>query len=399
MGSLNFKLMTDKLLRHSTSLCVVDLWVNILGAGMQVDAPLLPVEFLLEQKIITRLVDRIAPPAGPDGRASASLILEGLLQNGYCSEFPDAPTAPLVEELKGADCTGNLVGFCTDESEATQLHAMAVLSALLEMLRDEPDGGGGFGGDDGDADGADAAGTDGVGSELLAMLAGQGEVFAAALKKPPPFGSCVLTFGEVPETLGSKRLALIQFLLVMLRSRSAAVVEMFVSSALAAPIVSLFFALPFNNLLHNLLLSIVRTSVTEIEESGPLVKSILVEGGLCAQVVRAFEGYDLKQDDVFQRAGYFGQLHLLAAELSESTAPCVVDAVAALDEEVKAGWSALSDDGGVLNRLRDVENQPIGGSRPGLVSTHAIRGCGRVLLFGSIFLRGSLVNAVAGLRE
>ena len=31
---------------------------------------------------------------------------------------------------------------------------------------------------------------------------------------------------------------------------------MFVSSSLAQPIVSLFFALPFNNLLHNLLLQV-----------------------------------------------------------------------------------------------------------------------------------------------
>lgn len=226
----------DKLLRHSTSLCVAGMWVNILGAGMQVDAPLLPVEFLLEQKIITRLVHRIGPPAGPDGRASASLILEGLLQNGYCSEFPDAPTAPLVEELKGAECTEKLVQFCMDESEPTQLHAMAVLSALLEMLRDEPSEFEGLGGG-GDRDAEEDEGAEGgdryadggsTGSELLGKLAGQGEVFAAALKKPAGFGGCVLTFGEVPETLGSKRLALIQFLLVLLRSRSGQVAEMFV---------------------------------------------------------------------------------------------------------------------------------------------------------------------------
>lgn len=28
--------------------------------------------------------------------------------------------------------------FCTSDSEPTQKHAMAVLTALLEMLRDEP---------------------------------------------------------------------------------------------------------------------------------------------------------------------------------------------------------------------------------------------------------------------
>ena len=33
---------------------------------------------------------------------------------------------------------------------------------------------------------------------------------------------------------------------------------MFVSSSLAQPIVALFFALPFNNLLHTLVLQIVR---------------------------------------------------------------------------------------------------------------------------------------------
>ena len=42
----------------------------------------------------------------------------------------------------------------------------------------------------------------------------------------------------------------------MLRSGSAEVAGMFVSSSLAQPIVSLFFALPFNNLLHNLLLQV-----------------------------------------------------------------------------------------------------------------------------------------------
>jgi hypothetical protein len=136
--------------RHSTSLCVADFFVNLLGAGMQVESPLLPVEYLVEQKVVSRLVDLIGPPAGPDGRASAAMILEGLLQvqhdhfttgsffllagsggsallsrgakltlvgrprlsqNGYCSEFPDAPTAPLVEQLAAAECTDKLVRF------------------------------------------------------------------------------------------------------------------------------------------------------------------------------------------------------------------------------------------------------------------------------------------------
>jgi len=66
--------------RHSTSLCVADFFVNLLGAGMQVESPLLPVEYLVEQKVVSRLVDLIGPPAGPDGRASAAMILEGLLQ-------------------------------------------------------------------------------------------------------------------------------------------------------------------------------------------------------------------------------------------------------------------------------------------------------------------------------
>ncbi len=99
----------DKLLRHSTSLCVADFFTNLLGAGMQVEAPLLPTEFLLEQKVIARLVDQIAPPAGPDARSSAATILKGLLQNGSYNDFPDAPTAPLVEQLTSAECTDKLV--------------------------------------------------------------------------------------------------------------------------------------------------------------------------------------------------------------------------------------------------------------------------------------------------
>ena len=119
----------------------------------------------------------------------------------------------------------------------------------------------------------------------------------------------------------------------------------------------------------------VRTSVHEVAspENFDLVKSILVEGKLCEKIVSAFEGYvqylpvrfasvrwfvhvrcifgngscryDLQQDDVFQRAGYFGQLHLLAAELSGSDAEPVTAALAALEGEVAAGWAALSNEG------------------------------------------------------
>lgn len=162
---------------------------------------------------------------------------------------------------------------------------------MLEMMREDPDGQ-----EDGDST-----------PEVLQKLAAKGGEFAEALQKVPPVGSCVLTFGEVRETLGSTRLELIQFLLAMLRSgcvclqpasqegeiltaprscprsacaggksadgcltmgcsfvfdfaarRSAEVAGMFVSSSLAQPLVALFFDLPFNNLLHNLVLQIVR---------------------------------------------------------------------------------------------------------------------------------------------
>lgn len=81
---------------------------------------------------------------------------------------------------------------------------MAILTAMLEMMREDPDGQ-----EDGDST-----------PEVLQKLAAKGGDFAEALQKVPP-GSCVLTFGEVRETLGSTRLELIQFLLAMLRSGCA----------------------------------------------------------------------------------------------------------------------------------------------------------------------------------
>lgn len=68
--------------------------------------------------------------------------------------------------------------------------------------------------------------------------------------------------------------------------------------------------------------------------------------------------YDLQQDDVFQRAGYFGQLHLLAAELSASDAEPVTAALAALEGEVAAGWAALSNEGCVDVNLSAVAARP-----------------------------------------
>ena len=45
-------------------------------------------------------MEQIAPPAGVDARESSASILITLLQNGGDSDFPDAPTAPLVEQLR-----------------------------------------------------------------------------------------------------------------------------------------------------------------------------------------------------------------------------------------------------------------------------------------------------------
>ena len=119
----------DKLLRHSTSLCVADFFTNLLGAGMQVEAPLLPTEFLVEQKVIARLVDQISPPTGPDARASVATILKGLLQNGSCNDFPDAPTTPPVEQLTSAECTDKLVRRKPCPSSVTQRADVTCLCA------------------------------------------------------------------------------------------------------------------------------------------------------------------------------------------------------------------------------------------------------------------------------
>lgn len=78
---------------------------------------------------------------------------------------------------------------------------MAVLTALLEMMQEE-------------SIGQEEDNT----PEVLQKLAAKGGDFSDALKKAPAVGGCVLTFGEVRETLGSTRLGLIQFLLAMLRS-------------------------------------------------------------------------------------------------------------------------------------------------------------------------------------
>eukprot|EP01043_Picozoa_sp_COSAG02_P030984 COSAG02_NODE_2003_length_10135_cov_9.873754_7_plen_104_part_00 len=83
------------------------------------------------------------------------------------------------------------------------MHAMSVLTALLEMMREERM----ERQEDGDST-----------PEVLQKLAGKGGEFAEALQKPPSVGACVLTFGEMRETLGSARLGLIHFLAAMLRS-------------------------------------------------------------------------------------------------------------------------------------------------------------------------------------
>ena len=83
------------------------------------------------------------------------------------------------------------------------MHAMSVLTALLETMREERM-----------ERQEDSEST----PEVLQKLAGKGGEFAEALKKAPSAGACVLTFGEVRETLGSARLGLIHFLVAMLRS-------------------------------------------------------------------------------------------------------------------------------------------------------------------------------------
>ena len=69
-----------------------------------------------------------------------------------------------------AECTDKLVEFCTSESEPTRVHAMAVLTALLELMREEQ---------------SSAERAEQSTPEVLQKLAAKGGDFAAALTTPP----------------------------------------------------------------------------------------------------------------------------------------------------------------------------------------------------------------------
>ena len=56
----------DDLIKHLGSYSVVELIVNLIGAGMAADTPLLPTELILEQDIIYRIVEKLDASNDPE---------------------------------------------------------------------------------------------------------------------------------------------------------------------------------------------------------------------------------------------------------------------------------------------------------------------------------------------
>ena len=219
---------------------------------MGAEAPLLPMEWLVDQQIISTLVGFLGVSADAPGDCSvaAENAAEALVQiiEHYSNLAPwrwDAtpPIAPLIEQLQSADVSAMLVERSVDAQGVACRHTLAVLTALLELLREERDGAGG------PSDGAREEGT----PELVQSLAGRGGALLAGLSKKPRSvtgGEVQLTFGVVPESLGPARMSLLQMLLALLRTGAAEVAAMFATVRLFEPLLELCFALRFNNSKH-----------------------------------------------------------------------------------------------------------------------------------------------------
>jgi len=134
--------------------------------------------------------------------------------------------------------------------------------------------------------------------------------FAGLLVSPPKTDVIETTFGKLDPPLGLCRLKIVEFLVQLFRINSQQVETELIKNNILGVILDLVFFYEYNNLLHNLFLTLMTFILGG--ESSDIKKALFVDYGICAKIIKLFRDNKVQIDKIKMGKGYMGHLTITA---------------------------------------------------------------------------------------
>ena len=126
-------------------------------------------------------------------------------------------------------------------------------------------------------------------------------------------------------TLGSLKLGLVQLLETLFRLRSSEIDRAFLEGKILIAVLRLFFAFPWNSLLHRSVTAMIVAVLEGGDARAPLQRQLIDEAAIQRQVLDAYtQNQTAEASPKGRRRGYMGHLHQVACaicKVSRDTAP------------------------------------------------------------------------------
>ncbi|AAF79824.1 T6D22.8 [Arabidopsis thaliana] len=226
---------------------IMEVLVRLVGADDQVYPNFLDVmQWLADSNLLEMIVDKLKPSSPPEVQANAAETL--------CAISRNAPSA-LATQLSSPGYVAKIFGHALEDSHSKSglVHSLSVCTSLLDPRRSA------------------------VSSSMFNSYRGQHMFESPVPVSPETIGamlpklndllmlltvasdSTVLptTYGELRPPLGKHRLKIVEFIAVLLKTRSEAAQKELVSSGTIKRTLDLFFEYPYNNALHHQVESII----------------------------------------------------------------------------------------------------------------------------------------------
>jgi len=257
------------------------------------------VKWLYDEKLIPRLVTKLDPTYEKEEEVqvnAARALVDVVVK------CPPAQTSLLVSHLQSAPILERIFRYMFSGSRSSLTNCLSIIIVLVqrdanrrsELQQDEH---------------LDAA-LPPIIEQVLKHL----PQLASLLTKPPDAQRVLLTqYGQLNPPLGETRMKAVELFLVLFRSNYGDVNQKLAELKVVPSILDLFFQYEWNNMLHGLVESIIRTILES--ESFALKQSLFVDGKFVDRVLSAYkknEGQALTRPPSSKkggfRIGYMGHL-------------------------------------------------------------------------------------------
>ncbi|XP_058876877.1 serine/threonine-protein phosphatase 6 regulatory subunit 1-like isoform X2 [Acipenser ruthenus] len=331
------------LLSHIGTSAIMDLLLRLLTCVEQSALRQEVLNWLIEERIVQRLVDMIHPSKDEEQHCNGSSSLFDIIRLNR-DQLIHIQLSPehdqLLSILERQDTIEQLLSnmFDGNRRESVLVNGIQVLLTLLEPRRPRPELGGigAFFDIDGQLElchpGYDPATPQ---SSLGVLLAIQLRVrdFQQLLRDPPRKEPIKTTCGVLDPPLGSVRLQVVKLLNCILQANQLSVCEELLKFRVIETTLDLFFQYTFNNFLHTQVEQCVglvfsnpwpRQEDQTGEETpsstqdNQLVRHLLEKCGLIQRVLTAWEENEKQQKEGGRRRGYMGHLTRIANHIAQS---------------------------------------------------------------------------------